>query len=278
VIIQAAAYSGGHKLGWRTPNEKHLAKCLKAKAGASILSGVTPVKSTNLFRQVLEVLNQGALGSCTAQAATQALRMRLVEEGHPTRPLASRLLAYFLARYSEGEQAYDVGSQICTVFEMMARHGWVPEKYWPYDIERFAEMPDTQAMMESHDQRGAIGINYYAIEETGQGRIDMIRKALTAGFAVTWGAPVTDEFCSTTPLDVVHRPGANAVIAGGHAQLFIGHVDAGEYFLNLGSWGEEEARDPICQPGVCRIGYDYAQWYAARDFYIVAKAPEGSAT
>jgi C1A family cysteine protease len=276
VIIQAAAYSGGHKLGWRTPTEKQLGKCKAAKYAPSILDSVVPAIETNLYDFVIEVLNQLALGSCTAQAAAQALRMRLVADGYKDAPLMSRLLSYFLARYLEGEEAGDVGSQISTVFEAMARFGWCPEKVWPYDIETFAAMPDTDAFRQAHDQRAEVGINYYAIDATGSKRIDMIRKALTAGFAVTWGAPVTEQFCSTRPNGIVRKPTSKDVIAGGHAQTLIGHDDRRGAFRNLNSWGPEWC-DLSLDAGVCWVDYEYLAWEYARDFFIVAQAPKGSA-
>ena len=276
MIIERASYCAGHKLGWRTPTIKQLAKCLKAKASRSILDNVTPALETNLWDQVVEVLDQGQLGSCTAQSATQALRMRLIADGHHGAPLASRLLAYYLARYLEGEEGADVGSQIATVFEAMARFGWCPEKVWPYDIETFAQMPDTDAFRQAHDQRAEVGIHYYEIDATGPKRIDMIRKALTAGYAVTWGAPVTEEFCSTRPNGIVRRPRSTDVIAGGHAQLIIGHDDRRGAFRNLNSWGPDFG-DLSIDPGTCWVDYEYLTWEYARDFFIVAQAPKGSA-
>jgi hypothetical protein len=134
-------------------------------------------------------------------------------------------------------------------------------------------MPDTEAMFDAFDQRGKMGVNYYAIEATGNDRIDEVRKALTAGYAVTWGAPVDFDFCSKTPSGIIHTPNLSN-IAGGHAQVLIGHEDKDECFYDLNSWGQwGEEGQPV---GVCRVGYDYIKWDYTSDLIIVAKAPEGS--
>jgi hypothetical protein len=61
--------------------------------GSRNLSGA-PQISVNFVQRVPEILDQGDLGSCTAQAALGAIRLKHVLDGIRSPLLASRLVTY----------------------------------------------------------------------------------------------------------------------------------------------------------------------------------------
>jgi len=83
--------------------------------------------------------DQGNLGSCTAQAA--AALLEYYERKTLGRHIdVSRLFLYKVARNLLQLQG-DSGASIRAVMGALVMFGAPPEKYWPYDIEKFDEEP-----------------------------------------------------------------------------------------------------------------------------------------
>ena len=162
------------QFGWK-PHTTETRKAMKfAKPMALHRAGSLPRKWSLYHLCIL--LDQLALGSCTAQASAQVIRMACVAAGITDPVLISRLCAYYLARVRAGEATIDSGSQVGTVFDVLADGGCFPEWAWGYDITRFAEMPDTMAIQAGYDSRGTIGLDYAEITSYGNTMLDDIRK------------------------------------------------------------------------------------------------------
>lgn len=254
------------QLGWK-PHTTETRKAMKfAKPMALHRTGSLP-KKWSLYHLCC-LLAQLALGSCTAQAAAQVIRMACVSAGITDPVLISRLCAYYLARVRAREQNIDAGSQVGTVFDVLADGGCFPEWAWAYDITRFAEMPDTLAIQAGYDSRGTIGLDYAEITSYGSTMLDDIRTAVAAGHGVAFGSEVTTDYADG-PTGIIHV-NPHATVVGGHAQTIIGYDDDAEYFEVMGSWGD--FGEPGQEPGVSRFGYDYAKAKFS-DLWIVQQAP-----
>jgi len=258
-------------LGWKKPEPHQLArlKCAGPEAGDSVLADVEAAPTSNLYA-LCKVLDQGRLGSCTANAVVQAIRAAQVRAGKTDPTFASRLALYYWARVQDGSQDRDVGTNIATVVDMAAWIGVPAEECWPYAIERFAKLPGPDVYRAAFDLRGDIGVQYHPISSQGDAFIIDMERALTAGFPVVFGVDVSEEFCSTYPSGIIEPPKPGTV-AGGHALTAIGHDRDSRKVLVLNSWGDWG--DPELQTGCCWFSYDYLAQSADRWIVPVAPSP-----
>ena len=261
-------------LGWLPPKPEHIArlKLARQEAGDSVLSDIVAADASDNYG-LCKVLDQGQLGSCTTQTVAQAIRAAQVQDGAVDPPFMARLALYWWARYQDGNQGGDTGTQIGTVFEMAAALGIPPESCWPYEIGRFAVRPGPEVYREGYDERGKIGINYHPLNYSGSAFLDDLERALTAGYLVAFGVQVSEAFCSQQPNGTVEPPGPGDKIAGGHALTAIGHDRARRRVLVLNSWGPGW-RDPETYPGCCWFSYDYLAQSSDRWIVLVAPIPE----
>ena len=264
-------------LGWNRPTDRHFARCKAGPHARDLLSAVVPADSADLTRLVT-VIDQNGLGSCTANAVAQVIHGAQVFAGAPVEtPFLSRLMAYYLARLEDGNQDSDAGSQICTVFDAVCRIGFCPESVWPYVPVWFKSKPPMEAFWSAIDQRGKVEVNYHRLDgngESGEQRLDLIRKALTVGCLVTWGAPVSDDYCSDILGSDPIPPPIGLPIAGGHAQTLCGYgmtVQGKPFFRNVNSWGPGWG-----DGGFCDLAPEYVGWSEASDFWLVSLAPRFS--
>src|SRR5215471_18195313 len=90
------------------------------------------------------VVDQGALGSCTANAIANAHFFDQLKQGAVQSFLPSRLFIYYNERVMEGTVNTDSGAMIRDGIKSIAKQGICPEKQWPYIIPKFTRKP-TQA-------------------------------------------------------------------------------------------------------------------------------------
>jgi Cysteine protease len=267
-----------HRLGWNRPTDKHLARCKAGPVAATILSGVVPALKADLSRLVT-IINQLALGSCTANSAVQLIHSAMVTAGlDPFTEFASRLMLYYLARLEEGNEKVDVGSQNCTVLDAACRMGFCPESVWPYDISKFTVKPPAEAVWAAYDQKGKIDVNYHRIDAvSGNALLTAMKQALTAGYLFNFGTPVTNAFCSGevggSPDHAAFPPVDGRGIAGGHSMTACGYDDtlALPVFKIANSWGKD-----FGDGGFCYFDASYMTWYETSDMWICTSAPRFS--
>jgi C1A family cysteine protease len=264
-------------LGWTPPTLEQQVRALRRahpEAGDSILSGITAAPSSDLSALTCD-LDQGQLGSCTANGIAQGVFVAEMEAGLPAAVLA-RLWLYFEERALEGTTAQDAGANIGDGFTMLAAKGIPSEEHYPYDIAKFAQNPGPGVDRLAFDSKGAIGINYHPISSTGATLISDVEKALTAKMAVTFGCSVSEEFCSTIPSGTVQAPKSQADVAGGHCMCVVGHDHAGKRFLVKNSWGSSW-RDPSAPEGCFWMAYSWFTdpQFGASDCWCVLVVPKG---
>ena len=264
-------------LGWNRPTDKHYSRCKAGPHARDLLSAVVPAESADLTRLVT-IIDQDGLGSCTANAVAQVIHGAQILAGAPVEtPFLSRLMAYYLARLEDGNQDADTGSQICTVFDAVSRIGFCPEKVWPYETVWFDSKPPMEAFWAAFDQRGKVEVNYHRLDgngESGEQRLDLVRRALTVGCLVTWGAPVSEDYCSDILGSDPIPPPRHLPIAGGHAQTLCGYgtrPDGKPFFRNVNSWGTGWG-----DAGFCDLSPEYVAWDEASDFWLVSLVPRFS--
>lgn len=238
------------------------AQLLLAKAQAFQPTLPTAVR---LDDQIVSVLDQGALGSCAANALAQAIRAGLIQRGaSPAQaPLASRLFLYYMARATDGATQEDAGTYFRSLLDAARRVGYPAESFWPYDDgpERFKAQPDDGATRAAFDQIAKF--TYHKVTSTGAQRSYDIRSLLAARYAVMFGTTVAERFAdyspSSAPLD---PPGTGENLLGGHGLLIVGYGKG--YFEVVNSWGTSWGRN-----GWCQMSDAYIESWRSKDFWVL---------
>ena len=224
-----------------------------------------PIKAAASNRALVkDVLDQGPLNSCVANAVLQAVRASQIKQGASNAPLGSRLFAYWFSRAYHSATHEDLGTYLRTCFQALNKFGFPPESVWPYETSRWSRMPGMSAVSAAFDQRSPTV--YRRIYDDGARRIDAIKRALGAGFLVAFGTNVSNDFVTNRNTADPIDPPRGLSIAGGHAMCVVGFD--GDRFDVVNSWGTRWGND-----GFCTFTADYLAWSDTRDLWIVENAP-----
>jgi hypothetical protein len=262
--------------GWNPDSEQKKIKDFNARIVLDRIIAKTPAlpASGSLRSQVLSILNQGSIGSCTTQAVAQALRMALVRTGIADPELVARLFLYYYARaMSPGDTQVDSGTQIRCVFDVVRTLGCCPERLWPHDTDNFTFMPSADAMRAAYDQRSSAG--YFRITSTGTQRIVDICTAIAGGHAVVFGTCVSNSIFNANCEKPLGPPIGETII-GGHAMTVTGYTPGLAHgsvnFDIVGSWGADYGTN-----GYIALTDTYLAWSETSDLWIVDTAPNFAA-
>lgn len=252
-------------------------------------AGALPV--TVARSQFTKTLNQGGLGSCTANGCAQVVRAQqvrqLVDSGTMTLEEAqahveflARLFVYYLCRAIDGTTQSDDGTYIRNCYRVLNKVGFPPESLWPYSDDSdpatgaFARMPSSNAFRHAFDQRlvadqlGTPLVSYERITAPPGYRRNEVKRAIYEGHLVEFGTSVSEAFCSDASANGGKPipPPTNLSIAGGHAMVWGGYDEDGPDTLN--SWG-----DDFGDGGWFRMSWDYVEWSETTDIWIAKLAP-----
>jgi hypothetical protein len=123
----------GRHLGGRRSRHDERDHHFAAKM-ASLLAAEYPRKAALIWRLPL-CWHQGPLGSCEAHGCG-----RLLTAIHGVDFMPARLAMYYQGRLREGTENEDAGVETRDMLKVM-QAGVYDEKFWPYDVSRFAEAP-----------------------------------------------------------------------------------------------------------------------------------------
>jgi C1A family cysteine protease len=204
------------------------------------------------------VYDQGALGSCTANAIAAALEFDAVRQKLPD-VMPSRLFIYYNERAIEGTVQSDSGAQIRDGIKSVAQWGDCPETEWPYDISQFTVQPPQQCY---DDAAKHLALVYEAVPQD----LDELRACLAAGFPFVFGFTVYSSFES----DYVARTGQVPMphwferAIGGHAVMAVGYDDPSQTFTVRNSWGSSWG-----DGGYFHFPYAYMTSRLSSDFWTI---------
>lgn len=188
----------------------------------------------DLTSQCPPVYNQGALGSCTANAIGAALEFLQKKEQLPQVFVPSRLFIYYNERAREGTIDTDSGGQIRDGIKSVATQGAPPEALWPYDPAMFAATPPASLYEVA---RQYLAIVYMRLTNA----VDQLKGCLASGYPFVFGFVVYASFEGprVEQTGQVGMPYLGEPIAGRHAVLAIGYDDDAQTFLVRNSWGPD---------------------------------------
>ncbi len=194
------------------------------------------LRITNFLRGILD---QGNLGSCTANAIVKAYQYRQRKQGLIDIDF-SRLFVYYGEREIEGSIPWDAGAYIRDGLKVINKLGAPDEKIWPYNIGRFTERPPTTAYANAETHQ-AITYESVAVKTTA------VKAALAAGHPVIVGFTVYTSFFRIGADGFMPVPAPDERVEGGHAVLVVGYKRMRapwekyyyDYAIILNSWGED---------------------------------------
>lgn len=193
------------------------------------------------------VEDQGALGSCCANALVGALEYLTVRERGERTDL-SRIFVYYNQRLWDGGVREDVGATVVDGVRVLSRVGVPTEKSWPYLRGLFAVQPPEPVYAEAARHKVT---DWWSIDID----VDAMRACLAAGFPVVFGTRVTESFMKPPPSGMIAIPSASDrddAKHGRHALLLVGYDDARRTFVVRNSWGDDWG-----DRGYCYMPYAY---------------------
>ncbi|GFP74108.1 C1 family peptidase [Clostridium fungisolvens] len=169
-------------------------------------------KSIDLREKMPPIYDQGALGSCTANAGC-ANKSYFINN----RLQFSRLFLYYKERLIEGTIYQDSGASIRDICIALTKYGVCEEDFFPYDTTKFTQMPSLLA--DKNALRYTIN-SYHRITS-----VEEVKQALANLLPVLLGINVYESFEKVGKNGIVPMPGNFESVLGGHAVLLVGYVD-----------------------------------------------------
>jgi C1A family cysteine protease len=168
--------------------------------------------------------NQGALGSCTANAGVGLLEY--FERRAYGRDIDGSRLFLYKATRNLLHLVGDTGAWLRSTMGAMALFGVPPEEYWPYVVAGFDNEPP--AFLYAFAQNFQ-AITYYRLDPPGIARpalLDRIKTNLGVGLASMFGFTVYSSYSqSNTNGGAFPFPRPGDTVVGGHAVVAVGYDD-----------------------------------------------------
>ena len=185
-----------------------------------------PAATVDLRSRFPPVYDQGALGSCTAQALCAAFTFNA--PGFT----GSRLFLYYNERMLEKTITYDSGAYLHDGISVMKTYGLCAESLWPYIINKYAVKPTPAMYTAALADRVLTAKNI-------QPTLSVMKQALAQGYPFVFGFVVYSSFLSTSAstTGIISMPAPRESVLGGHAVVAVGYDDARQLFIFRNSWG-----------------------------------------
>lgn len=188
------------------------------------------------------VEDQGAIGSCTANACVGAL-----EYAYTTRdgaaPELSRMFVYYNTRRLKGMIEQDTGATISEAMGAVLAYGACEAGLWPYDPRLFMHEPPPQAYANAKLHEAI----QYARVPGPNGAIH----AVAQGYPVVYGTFLPkrcyEEAARTGVVPRTRPEERTGPPAGGHCMLIVGYDLDREIFIVRNSWGEGWGNGGYCE-------------------------------
>jgi C1A family cysteine protease len=191
------------------------------------------------------ILDQGELGSCTANAIAAAMtyasskqggakKLSQVTLGDGNTFSPSRLFIYYNERVMEGSVSSDAGAMLRDGIKSVNQLGACKEATWPYIISQFTTKPTDTAFTEAQGHQALL---YRRLNNKD---INQLKGCIAQGFPFVFGFAVYNSFMSQTVAKTGMMPMPNLGrenMIGGHAVLGVGYDDSKQVVIVRNSWG-----------------------------------------
>jgi C1A family cysteine protease len=237
---------------------------------------VTLASSVDLRAYCSPVEDQGALGSCTANA-TVGLVEYFERRAHGRFIDASRLFLYKSTR-DLLHWTGDTGAFLRSTMGALALFGVPPEEYWPYSIPSFDIEPSSFCYSFAGNYKA---ISYYRLDPTGTPPpvlLTRIKANVAQGLPPVYGFTVYSSISQAATTGEIPFPAAGEHTIGGHAMLVVGYDDGLKItnhtsgasttgaLIVRNSWGTAWG-----DHGYGYLPYEYVTLRLAADFWSLVK-------
>lgn len=216
--------------------------------------------------------DQGALGSCTSNAAAglyEYFERRTV--GRYTN--VSRLFIYKIGRTLSGLKG-DSGLSIRAAIAALTMFGAPPEKHWPYNVAAFDTEPSAfcYAFAQSFQAIAYARLDHDTLSKTTL--VQNMKDMIATGWPVAFGFTVYSSIYNLGAGGTIPYPRSGESVLGGHAVDAVGYDDGKVCpnatpgaFLIRNSWGTGWGA-----AGYGWLPYKYILTGLASDMWLISKA------
>lgn len=185
-----------------------------------------------------EIVAQGALGACVANAASLACMQRMMAQGIGSwRP--ARLPLYRAALKIDGAWPADDGTFVETMVRVLSEQGMSDEASSPYSDTKKALRQESGAAYEAAASRCRL-VSWKPLELDP----DAFKFELLAGHPIVFAMALRESFDRVSDDGLVRVPRRGEAEVGGHAMRCVGYDEDGVVAAN--SWGRRWGSDGYC--------------------------------
>ncbi len=243
-------------LGWHPPLPNAHRK--KYEDHFSITSNPPSVDLESLCPPIYD---QGALGSCTANAAA-GMAQFLVRKENLWDFVPSRLAIYYWTREKEGTTSQDAGASVQDAVATLYDRGSPNEALFWYNISKFAVKPSHNIVNDAAKHKCDVPLSVPQ-------NLNYMQTCLASGYPFAIGFTVYSSFENIGSDGIMPMPLASESILGGHSCLVIAYDDSTRYFKVRNSWGNWGLRGNFLMPYDFLLNGNYAS-----DFWTCNKIVE----
>lgn len=189
--------------------------------------------SVDLRKYLSPIVDQGELGSCTANAIASGLGEYLQNISRKYFTPLSRLNLYWWERFLEGTVNEDSGATIRDGMKIFNQLGIAPETDYPYNIATFTNEPSPKSILDATTFKIS---NYHRVLN-----LNYLKISLAEGLPVVTGILIYESFESNVvaKTGIVPMPNPKSEqLLGGHAVLAVGYNDSKQQVIMRNSWGK----------------------------------------
>lgn len=208
--------------------------------------------STKILRESVDlrkwdsiIESQDSIGSCGANAITNAYELMLIQKYPKHFINLSRLFVYYNARSEYGDILKDEGMFLRDGLKSVSKFGICSEDLWPYIIENFDVKPTDVCYVDAKKRKL---LKYQKLISTYY-----ITEVLSNNKPVVFGMEIYNSFMDLNErISTVSFPGRKERSLGGHAMCMVGYDLKKRLFLAKNSFGSGWGSN-----GYCWIPFDY---------------------
>jgi C1A family cysteine protease len=211
-------------LGLKLLGQEHSVKAMLTKAGVAKPVKVSLPASVDLRAWFSPIEDQGALGSCTANAGVGIVEY-FERKAFGKHIDASRLFLYKTTR-NMLHMTGDTGAYLRSTMGALALFGVPPEEYWQYVVADFDKEPPAFCYAFAQNYKA---ISYYRLDPPGTAKnvlLNQIKTNLAASLPSMFGFTVYSSYTQASTTGKIPYPTPGERIAGGHAIVAVGYDDS----------------------------------------------------